>query len=897
MMRISLPHTIRGRLLLLAIGVELLMLTILVSNSLRLLHGAMTNQARSQAEQYYPVLEAALTAPLAQRDYATVQAIINESRTAGKVDYIVVVDTAGKRAASSGWPLDRALPVPSKDLLLFMEDKEPRYDVVVPISMQKQPLGTLHFGLDLSHIVSARRMLLAQGLSIAAVELILSSLFMLMIGYWLTRHLTSLTRASLEVAAGNLPPSPVPEGNDDVGQLGVAFNTMSRVIAERVAELTAAKEGAEASESRLRGITDSAIDAILMMDPTGAITYWNPAAAQILGYSPEEALGKDLHNLLVPEHYHAAFHAAFPEFLRSGTGNALGRTLERFALRKDGQEIEVALSLSPVKLNGEWHAVGMLRDITSTKLMERSLRKLSTAVEHSPVSIIITDRAGTIEYVNPKFTQLTGYSSEEVLGQNPRILKGGEQPPELYQEMWQTLLSGREWRGEFHNRNKDGSMVWELASISPIRDKNGDITNFVGVKENIGEQKRLQKELIEVALHDKLARDHAEQASKTKSDFLASMSHEIRTPLNAILGMLDILVETPLNSEQAEYLSVVYSASETLQRLIDDILDLSKIEAGMLRLDCALFNLPDCIQEFMNMMSVRASQKNLTLTSTLGQDIPNWLVGDSFRLRQILINLVGNAIKFTGQGGVSLAVELAVTDGNNCTVKFSICDSGIGIASGKLHTIFENFSQADTSTTRNYGGSGLGLSISKRLAEMMGGEISVESTPDVGSCFHFTCRFAMPVETPPEHQPEVSAEEKPIRSLSLLLVDDNKDNRTVLNAYFRRTVHRVETAVNGEEAVAKIKKGTYDLVLLDMEMPVMDGYTAVRLVREWEQENGRAPLPIIALTANALKEDSQRSLAAGCTAHLTKPIHKDKLLKAVDEYAGAAETQETGALA
>ncbi len=886
MKQFSLKKTIRGRLLLLAIGVEVLMLTILVSNSLRLLHGAMTNQAHTQVQEYSPVLVAALTAPLAQRDYSTLQAIITESQQSGGINYIVVVDRTGKRVVSSGWATDQRLPEPVKDLPLFEKKKKMRYDVVVPLSLNGQPLGTLHYGLDLSHIISARRVLLTQGLGIAAVEIVLSSLILLLIGYWLTRHLTTLTQASLEVASGNLTPAALPEGKDDLGQLGIAFNTMSRVIADRVSELTAAKEAAETSETRLRSISDSAIDAILMMNPRGAISYWNPAAERILGYSPEEALGKDLHDLLVPEQYHADFHAAFPEFLRSGTGNAIGKALERVAIRKDGQEIEVALSLSPAWLDGAWHAVGMLRDITSNKNMERNLSKLSAAVEHSPVSIIITNRDGAIEYANPKFCQFTGYSVEEVLGQNPLILQGGEHTPEYYQEMWETILSGNEWRGEFYNRIKDGTLVWERASISPIRDESGSITHFVGVKEDISEEKRLHSELARMAESDKSARDQAEQANMAKSDFLASMSHEIRTPLNAILGMTDLLVETELNNEQGEYLAVVRSAGETLQGLIDDILDLSKIEAGMVQLDPTLFNLPDFLHQLLGMMSVRAYQKNLSLTSSLALGVPDWLVGDSFRLRQILLNLIGNAIKFTEQGSVELRVEPIMVSDSEIKVLFSITDTGIGISPDKRLAVFDAFRQADTSTTRNYGGSGLGLAISQRLVEMMGGEISVESTLGIGSCFHFTCCFGAPTDTPSMRVEKDTEERTPGRNLSILLVDDNKDNRTVLSAYFRRTEHSVAIAVNGAEAVAKIKQGNFDLVLMDMEMPVMDGYTAVRLIREWESETGRNQLPIIALTANALKEDRQKSFDAGCSDHLTKPIHKEKLLEVVEKYAG-----------
>lgn len=384
------------------------------------------------------------------------------------------------------------------------------------------------------------------------------------------------------------------------------------------------------------------------------------------------------------------------------------------------------------------------------------------------------------------------------------------------------------------------------------------------------------------------AQEVAEAANRTKSAFLASMSHEIRTPLNAILGMTDLLSEALQDKDQVEYLGVVRTAGETLQGLIDDILDFSKIEAGMMRLDIEPFDLQSCIQQVMKIMAVRAWQKNLLLISSEAPGVPDWLAGDSFRLRQILLNLLGNAVKFTEKGSISLKVEKIVTAGDEIVVKFSITDTGIGIQAEKLQTIFDNFSQADTSTTRNYGGSGLGLAISKRLVEMMGGEIGVESTPGQGSCFYFTCRLTVLAKPSPPSAPSQPVENIPVRYLSILLVDDNKDNRTVLNAYFRGTGHRVETAVNGEEAVAKVRQGDYDLVLLDMEMPIMDGYTAVRLIREWERSRARAPLPVIALTANALKEDRQRSLDAGCTDHLTKPILKARLLEVVEKYAAVS---------
>ena len=273
--------TIRGRLLSLTIGLEVIMLAIMIANSIRLLHDAMSEQVHSQAEQLRPVLAAALTAPLAQRDIATMQAVVDESRTHGGLDYIVVIDRCGHRLASSGWEADQLMPAPNKRWRLFIGNNTPHYNVVSPVVFQGLTLGSLHFGINLSPVKSATRALFTQAMSIAALEILFSSLMLLFFGFWLTRHMKSLTQASLEVAAGNLCPPAVPEGDDDVGKLGAAFNIMSRAIAERMRELMLAKDAAEASEAQLSSITNSANDAILMMDSQGAISYWNPAATRV----------------------------------------------------------------------------------------------------------------------------------------------------------------------------------------------------------------------------------------------------------------------------------------------------------------------------------------------------------------------------------------------------------------------------------------------------------------------------------------------------------------------------------------------------------------------------------------------------------------------------------------
>lgn len=539
---------------------------------------------------------------------------------------------------------------------------------------------------------------------------------------------------------------------------------------------------------------------------------------------------------------------------------------------------------------------GVNYDITDRLLAEqeigRSGEMLRLILDSTAEGIYGIDTEGCCTFCNRACIDLLGYGSqEELLGKNMHIeihhtLKDGSHFPRDDCRIFKAFLSGeRAHVADEHFWRKDGSSFPTEYWAYPQR-KDASIIGAVVTFIDITERLEGQEELAAITRMEKIARDQAEKANRAKSDFLAGMSHEIRTPLNAILGMSELLNESALDTEQAEYLKVVRSAGETLQNLIEDILDLSKIEADKLTLDPVLFNLSECIQQLTSITSVKASAKGVTLVSSVDEAVPVWLVGDSLRLRQILINLVSNAIKFTESGGsVTVRVEPFHQSAAESVVRFSITDTGIGIPPEKLDTIFESFTQADSSTTRKYGGSGLGLAISRRLVTMMGGEIGVRSRPGEGSCFHFTCRFTTPPVTPElQKQEESPPEVQKGGPISILIVDDNSDNRVVLTAYFRRTEHRIETAVNGLEALEKIKGGTYDLVLLDMEMPVMDGYTAVRLLREWEQETGRPPLPVIALTANALKEDRLKSLDSGCTDHLTKPIKKEKLFEFIRQY-------------
>ncbi|MGH7879276.1 MAG: ATP-binding protein, partial [Candidatus Binataceae bacterium] len=411
------------------------------------------------------------------------------------------------------------------------------------------------------------------------------------------------------------------------------------------------------------------------------------------------------------------------------------------------------------------------------------------------------------------------------------------------------------------------------------------------VARNVTELRRIEAELV-------AARNSAEAASQAKSEFLSSMSHEIRTPMNAILGMAELLAETSLDGQQQKYLALMRSNGNALLLLINDILDLARIERGLLQLENTELDPGRVVSAVLETLEVRAAEKRLVLGSRPAEDIPRAVSGDPLRLRQILLNLVGNAIKFTERGNIVVTVEREPSV-EGLFLHFAVADTGIGIAADKLTQIFSSFTQADSSTARRHGGSGLGLAIAARLVELMSGRIWVESQLGRGSIFHFTARFELqevsahealsraPIAPPAERDalPTLPAGDSTNgrHPLSILIVDDSLDNRFLLKAYLKRFPYELEEAENGLQAVEMVMAHRYDLLLMDMQMPVLDGLAATRKIRDWEGRRGALPVPIIALTASALNENIAECLAAGCNLHVSKPISKRTLLEAIQQ--------------
>ncbi len=385
-------------------------------------------------------------------------------------------------------------------------------------------------------------------------------------------------------------------------------------------------------------------------------------------------------------------------------------------------------------------------------------------------------------------------------------------------------------------------------------------------------------------LHDMLLRnkrltERSEDSSSSKTEFLATMSHEIRTPLNSIIGMAEVLAETKLTSEQRNFVRIFRSAGESLLEIINDILDLSKIEAGQTEFEVVDFHLPSLLDSITSILSVRAAEQNTLVTTTIHPDVPDGLRGDPTRLRQILINLVGNGLKFTENG----TVKVSVTRDTDNNLLFSISDNGIGIPKEKQELIFESFTQADSLTTRKYGGTGLGLTICQKLTKIMGGSIWLESIPGTGSTFFFTCSFTPALSDPlpckDQSAPPPSCEI--LHPARILLVDDNEDNRNLLCLYLHNTPYNCTIATNGAEAVTLFKQSSFDLVIMDIEMPVLDGYEATKQLRLWEEERQLEATPIIALTAHAFVRYRKKCIEAGCSDYLTKPVRKDTLIQTI----------------
>jgi len=648
---------------------------------------------------------------------------------------------------------------------------------------------------------------------------------------------------------------------------------LEELINEGTRELEIKSQEVLANEEKLRTITYSIQDAIIMMDSDSGISFWNPSAERMFGYTFFEVEGKDFFADIVS-------YVDFPRMLSASNEKNIGKVIEIECKRRDGEIFPAEMIVSEFETHKQNGLIILLRDITQKKEEEVEKRMLLRAVEQSSVAIEIADTNGIITYVNPRFTEITGYTREEAIGKNTNLLKSNFNPEEDYKTLWDTITAGKDWHGELYNRKKSGELYWDSTLISPIKDSTGAITHYVAIKDDITERKNMEVELMS-------ARDSAEAASRSKGEFLANMSHEIRTPMNAIIGMTELTLGTELTREQRELLEIVQQSSSSLLKLLNDILDFSKVEAGKLLLEPIQFSLRKTIGETAKTMAIQAHQKGIEVVYYIDSEVPDRLIGDSSRLRQIIVNLIGNAIKFTDKGEIVIKIEI-LEEGleNKILLHFVVSDTGIGIHHDQMLHIFEKFSQADSSTTRKYGGTGLGLAISSKLVELMGGIIWVESPSTFphfnksgpGSTFHFTALFELDNE-PEQYNPKPDVTR--LKNLRILVVDDNETNRRFLQEILLKYGMFPVVAGTGEESLSLLMKASpempFQLVILDFRMPGMDGGTLLKKIRS----DLNLDIPAILLTSGADAEDITEFKKQKASAHLLKPVNSQELIAAI----------------
>jgi PAS domain S-box len=546
-----------------------------------------------------------------------------------------------------------------------------------------------------------------------------------------------------------------------------------------------------------------------------------------------------------------------------------------FKIRNKAGDIGVAINTTiEITLEGEKHYLSSILDITERKKAENELRKLSRAVEQSPVSVIITDLNGTIEYVNEKFSEVTGFSKNEAIGQNPRILKSGEMSDDNYKNLWQTITSGKEWRGELHNKRKNGELFWEQVSISPIFNSKGQTTHFLSVKEDITHRKQTEMELIQ-------AKEKAEESDRLKTSFLCNMSHEIRTPMNAIIGFASFLQEHELpESKRHEYSKIIMDRTYDLLRIVEDILDISKIEVGQLTIIETQTNLAEMMNEIFDYHKLRLTtlktHPEIQITLSMPDDLRYLVVEtDVQRLRQILLNLLDNALKFTKEGFIDFGYK--VTPHNE--LLFHVKDTGIGIPKNKQEIIFDRFRQAeDSMTARQYGGTGLGLSIVKGLVTLMKGKIWLESKVNEGTAFYFTLPLKLHA-TDKISKEEVSP--TPIKSWKgkvILIVEDDEANAKYLKYALSDKGAEILIAYNGQEVLNLVKTNpNINLILMDIRLPDINGLVLTKLIRK-----NNPAISIIAQTAYASSKDIEECIYAGCKDYISKPINFNNLISSIN---------------
>jgi PAS domain S-box-containing protein len=638
--------------------------------------------------------------------------------------------------------------------------------------------------------------------------------------------------------------------------------------------------------TQLETVVNCSLDGFWLLNTEAQILSVNDSYCNMVGYSRDEIVDMKIMDLDVSRSQEA-IEKRIVEVIRNGHGRF--KTKHR---HKNGHIINVEISTTYTSENGGKIFV-FLRDITERNQSKSSLKKSENRfrgfVESTSEWIWSINLEGQHTYSNNAVKNILDRSPEDFIGKSAFDFLHPDDIPLAQKTVEQALLSKQGWNSlTLRWRHNDGSYRFLESTSVPIIDSDGEFCGWYGADRDITKYKEVEKNLTE-------AIKKAETANIAKSEFLANMSHEIRTPMNGVIGMTELLLSTDITSEQAEFAKTIKTSGDSLLSLINGILDFSKIEAGKFDLEIIDFDLKVTLDAAGDLIAIKAQEKGLEYINVIHPDVPSLLKGDPGRLRQILLNLAGNAVKFTDSGEIAVYVELEEETEKYVQVSFKVKDTGIGIPQDKIDRLFKSFSQVDSSTTRRYGGTGLGLTISKKIVKMMGGNIGVNSQENNGSEFWFTARFEkqkpipepnlLPEKTVPENiitQHSLLEDER--RGIRILLVEDNLVNQKVVLIILNKLGYKADVVSNGIEALDALKKADYNIVLMDCQMPVLDGYEATKEIRKPVSGVKNIKVPIIALTANAMTGDREKCLAAGMDDYLTKPFKSKEMSEMLNKW-------------